>query len=115
MKVLLEITLFLIKEHFFLDYEFGDFWRLLIVIFTIIGVLMFMSGTSVEDDEVKMVVIAGIIWFYSVLDWLNTGLSSLATSSSSINDLTILAGQYGVAIISTVPAAYFIFRRMSRS
>ena len=99
----------------FLDYEFGDFWRLLIVIFTIIGVLMFMSGTSVEDDEVKMVVIAGIIWFYSVLDWLNTGLSSLATSSSSINDLTILAGQYGVAIISTVPAAYFIFRRMSRS
>ncbi|KKL78218.1 hypothetical protein LCGC14_2027010, partial [marine sediment metagenome] len=97
----------------FIDYGFKDFIRLLMVIATLTIVMIFMSREIGIDEEVKMVVAILIVWAFSVVGWLDTGVA-ISSSSSSINDLTQFSNQYGIAIVSTVAAAYFILRRAFR-
>ncbi len=97
----------------FLEYGFSDFIRLLIVIFTIIAMLVFISAKGDIEDEIKTLVILMVIWAYSVVGWLDTGVS-ISTTTPSINALTQFSSQYGIAIISSVYVYYFTWRRISR-
>ncbi len=98
----------------FIDYGFKDFIRLLIVIATLAIVMIFMSREIGIDEEVKMVVAILIVWAFSVVGWLDTGVVISGSTSSNINDLSQFSNQYGIAIVSTVAAAYFILRRTFR-
>ena len=97
----------------FNDYDFKDFIRLLIVIATLAAVMILMSKEIGIDEEVKMVVVILIVWAFSIVGWLDTGII-LSTDSQNINNLAQFSNQYGIAIISTVAASYFILRRVFR-
>ena len=97
----------------FNEYNFRDFIRLLIVLSTLAIIMIFMSREIGIDEEVKMAVGILIVWAFSIVGWLDTGIA-LTSSSSNINNLTQFSNQYGIAIVSTVAAAYFILRRVFR-
>ncbi len=97
----------------FIDYGFRDFIRLLIVIATLAIIMIFMSREIGIDEEVKMVVGILIVWAFSIVGWLDTGIA-LESTSSNINNLTQFSNQFGIAILSTVAASYFILRRVFR-
>lgn len=97
----------------FNEYGFRDFIRLLIVIATLVIVMIFMSREIGIDEEVKMVVVILMVWAFSIVGWLDTGVA-ISSSSSSINSLSQFSNQYGIAIVSTVAASYFILRRAFR-
>jgi hypothetical protein len=97
----------------FLDYGFEDFIRLLIVIATLAVVMIFMSREIGIDEEVKMAVAILIVWAFSIVGWLDTGIA-INSTSANINSLSQFSNQYGIAIVSTVAAAYFILRRAFR-
>jgi len=99
--------------NLYMDYGFEDFGRLLIVLLVIAGAMMLMSKEIGVDEEVKMVVGILIVWAFSVVGWLDTGIV-VETASSGINDLTQFSNQYGIAMVSTIAAAYFILRRVFR-
>ncbi|KKN08450.1 hypothetical protein LCGC14_1056540 [marine sediment metagenome] len=97
----------------FNDYGFDEFIKFLIVLSVIVGLLIFMSGENQIEDEIKMVVITLIVWGFSVVNWLDTGVA-ISSSSTSINALTQFSNQYGIAILTTAGTAYFILRRIFR-
>lgn len=96
----------------YMEYGFADFWRLLFVLAIIVGVLIFMSAGEVTDtSESKVIVSIVLIWIFSIIGWLNTGLSS-TSSSEGIVTLAQFSNQYGIAILSTAFGFYFIARRL---
>ncbi len=97
----------------FNDYGFDDFFKFLIVLFTIAGVLIFMSTQGQIEDEIKMAVVILIVWAFSIVSWLNTGIA-INSSSTNINALTQFSNQFGIAILTTGAGAYFILRRTFR-
>ncbi len=97
----------------FNDYGFNEFIKFLLIIFSIGGVMIFLSRDNQLEDEVKMAVLIIMVWIFSVVGWLDTGIV-VSTSSSNINSLTQFGSQYGIAILSTITAAYFILRRIFR-
>ena len=97
----------------FNDYGFDEFIKFLIVLATIVGILIFMSGDNQIEDEIKMVVITLVVWSFSIVNWLDTGVV-VSSSSTNINALTQFSNQYGIAILTTAGTAYFILRRIFR-
>ena len=97
----------------FNDYGFDEFIKFLIVLATIVGLLIFMSGDNQIEDEIKMAVITLVVWGFSIVRWLDTGVV-IGTTSTNINALTQFSNQYGIAILTTAGAAYFILRRILR-
>lgn len=96
----------------FLDYEFKDFTRLLIVLIIITGVMIFITNKEIIDtSESKVAIIVLMIWAFSIVGWLNTGLSSYS-ATGDVNELAKLGNQYGIAILSTCVAMFFILRRL---
>jgi len=95
------------QMKFFVDYGFKDFWRLLIVLVIIIGVLIFMSaGEITETSESKIIVGLLLIWAFSFIGWLDN------PAVVSETGLAQFSKQYGIAILSTVGGLYFIIRRL---
>lgn len=87
-------------------YGFSNFWRLLFVLVSILGILAFMTSTEVTDSsESKIGVALLMVWAFSIVGWLDTGL---ATSSV----LSQFSNQYGVAILGSCAGFFFIFRRV---
>lgn len=99
--------------NLYMDYGFEDFGRLLIVILVLAGAMILMSKEIGIDEEVKMAVGILIVWAFSIVGWLDTGIV-IETASSGINSLTQFSNQYGIAMVSTIAAAYFILRRVFR-
>ncbi len=98
----------------FNDYGFGEFIKFLIVLSVIVGSLIFMSrDDQTETDEIKMVVVTLIVWAFSVVGWLDTGVV-VGSTTANINALTQFSNQYGIAILTTAGATYFILRRIFR-
>ena len=90
----------------FTTYGFSDFIRLLMVLVSIIGVLVFMTSTEISDSgESKIIVSLMMVWGFSIVGWLNTGLSTNSPLSQFSN-------QYGIAILATGAGFFFIFRRI---
>ncbi len=97
----------------FNDYGFDEFIKFLIVLATIVGLLIFMSGENQIEDEIKMAVITLAVWGFSIVRWLDTGIV-VGSSTTNINALTQFSNQYGIAILTTAGATYFILRRILR-
>jgi len=96
----------------FMEYDFLDFIRYLIVILVIIGTLIFMSSKEViESSESKVIVAVLLIWVFSIVGWIDTGLI-VDSDTSNINVLGQFSNQYGIAILSTAIAVVFVFRRV---
>lgn len=92
-------------------YGFEDFIRLMIVIMVILSVLIFMSSTeTVDTSESKVAVTVLLIWAFSVVGWLNTGVP--VTDSGGFVALSQYGNQYGIAILSTGLATFFMGRRL---
>lgn len=98
----------------FLDYEFSDFIRILLVIGAIIGVLIFLSGTeTIETKESQIIIALLMIYAFSFVGWLDTGLVTNSTTSN-VNKLAQFSSQYGIAIITTAVGAFFLLGRAFR-
>ena len=101
----------------YLDYEFSNFFRLLIVLASIIGIIIFLSTGEITDtSESKVIVGLLMVWAFSIIGWLDTGLVVATTdenvTSQNINRLGVLSSQYGIALLSTVAGLFFVFRRL---
>ncbi len=97
----------------FLTYEFSNFIRLLIIVGFIIAVMIFISAPNDPEDELRIAVMIAMVWFFSFIGWLDTGLQ-VTTASSNINALTQFSNQFGIAILTTAAGFYFILRRTLR-
>lgn len=92
-------------------YGFEDFLRLMIVIFFIIAVLIFMTtGEVIDTSESKLAVALLLIWAFSIVGWLNTGVP--VTDAGGLVILSQFSNQYGIAIITTGVGVFFIGRRI---
>lgn len=95
----------------YITYGFEDFIRLILVIFIIGGVLIFMSASEVIDtSESKLAVAVLLVWAFSVIGWLNTGIP--ITDSGGFVVLSQFSNQYGIAMVSTGAALFFMGRRI---
>jgi len=91
----------------FLQYDFSDFIRLAMVIFIIFGIVIFMSGNEIADNnESKIAVVILMMWIFSSIEWLN---NPAVVSNTGIAQF---AKQYGIAILSTAGATFFFIRRI---
>jgi len=96
----------------FTTYGFSDFIRILFVVFFISAVMIFLTRREVIDtSESKVIVATLLIWAFSLVGWLDTGLVS-STDSTGINRLSQLSNQFGIAIVSSGIAVFFILRRV---
>ena len=92
--------------NLFNDYNFSPIFRVLIIlaVFLIVGIML--SGDKpFEDNSPQLVVYMLLVWAFSIVGWLNTGI----TQGSNI--LSESANQYGIAILTTVAGMALIFRR----
>lgn len=91
----------------YLDYQFTDFIRLLIVISLITSILIFMSiGELTDTSESKIAVSLLLIWGFSIVGWLDNPTVVAQTGIAEFSK------QYGIAILSTAGGLYFILRRL---
>ncbi len=96
----------------FLDYNFTNIIRILLMLGVIIGAVIFLSiGEITDTSESKIMVSLLLVWVFSFVGWLDTGLIVNSTSSN-INTLGELSNQFGIAILSTSAGAFFILRRL---
>ena len=65
----------------------------------------------VETSESKIAVTLLLVWAFSIVGWLDTGLAT-STTNSGINRLAEFSNQYGIAILSTGATMFFIMRRV---
>ncbi len=92
---------------FFTQYGFSDFWRILIILFSIMGIIIFMSSQDLVDtSESKVIVGVLMIWFFSIVGWLDN------PAIVSTTGLSVYAKQYGLAILSSFAGFFFIARRL---
>lgn len=97
--------------EFFNDYEFNDFIRILIVLASITGVLIFLSTKELLDSsESKIITALLLIWGFSIVGWLNTGI--VANEALQFSKLAVFGNQYGIAMLTTGVAVFFVFRRV---
>ncbi|HEC39514.1 hypothetical protein LCGC14_0538350 [marine sediment metagenome] len=90
----------------------SDFNRLLIVLAVMFGIVIFMSvGQILETSESKISVLLLLVWAFSIVGWLDTGLA-VTTTNTGINRLGEFSNQFGIAILMTGAAIIFIFRRL---
>ena len=91
----------------FLDYEFKDFTRLLIVILVVFGLMIFLSAGKITDtSESQIGILVILIWIFSVVGWLENPLIVSQTGIAQFSK------QYGIAILTTAGASFFILRRL---
>ena len=95
----------------YMNYEFQDFLRLLIVLSLIVGTLIFMSSNEIgESAEAKIAVTVLLVWGFSVVGWLTTGIDM--TGEGNITRLAQFGSQYAIAILSTLAGVGFFVRRL---
>lgn len=96
----------------FTGYGFSDFIRILIAISIMLGIMIYLSNNElIDSSESKIIVSLLLIWFFSIVGWLDTGLVVQSTNSG-INRLGEISSQFGIAIISTGGALYLLLRRI---
>ena len=93
--------------NLFLDYNFEDFVRLLIVVSLITGIVIFMSAGEVTDtSESKVIAVVLLVWIFSFVGWLNNPVVVAETGIAEFSR------QYGIAILTTAGGSFFILRRI---
>ena len=90
----------------------SDFIRLLLILSTMFGILIFMNVKKViETSESNIAVLLLLTWAFSIVGWLDTGLA-VSTTDTGINRLGEFSNQFGIAILMTGASILFIFRRL---
>lgn len=96
----------------YLDYGFDNFIQYLIVMSIVVVMLIFMShNQTLDNSESKVAVVVLLIWAFSIVGWLDTGLV-VNSANSNVNTLTQYSSQYGIAILTTAAGIFFIGRRI---
>jgi hypothetical protein len=96
----------------FLDYQFSEFIRILLALAIITGIMIYLSvNETLDTSESKVVVAMLLIWVFSIVGWLDTGLV-VNSASGNINKLGEFSSQFGIAILSSFVAVFFVFRRI---
>lgn len=97
----------------FNTYGFKDFFRLAMILFVIFGTLIFITKREIVDTaESKVMIVTLLIWAFSIVGWLDSGLA-VNNANSTISQITGSANQYGIAIIITMGGAiFFVGRRI---
>lgn len=99
------------QAKLFLEYEFRDFTRILLVLIIIMGIMIFMArGETFDSSESKIMVLLLLVWMFSLFGWLDTGLSSGTGSAQTV--LSQFGNQYGIAILTSIIGTFFILRRV---
>lgn len=94
----------------FLTYEFSDFIRILLILAFITALLIYLSTNEVlETSESKIAVVVLLIWAFSLVGWLDTGIIAQTGNTST---LAQFSNQYGIAMLSTVFGLFFVLRRV---
>lgn len=100
------------------DYGFGSGIRIFIILCTIILATAFVSrGEVIDSSESKMVIITIIVWIFSVVGWLDLGLSNYFQTEDNgplIKETTQYAGKYFIAILTTAGSTALVWRRFLR-
>ncbi len=95
-----------------LDLEMRDFTRLLLVLIVIVGFMIFLSSNEIlESSESKILVAMLLVWAFSIIGWLDSGIIS-TTADENIRNLARFSNQYGIAIVTTGFTLFFILRRL---
>ena len=90
----------------------SEFFRFLLIIFTITGTIIFLTTREITDtSESKIIVITLLIWAFSLVGWLDTGII-VNDSGDQINQITQASNQFGIAILTTIFTVFFISRRI---
>ncbi len=90
----------------------SEFFRFLLIIFTITGTIIFLTTREITDtSESKIIVITLLIWAFSLVGWLDTGIF-VPDSGEQINQLAQSSNQFGIAILTTIFTVFFISRRI---
>ncbi len=98
----------------FMDYSFSDFVRLILVLGVILGILIFLSaGDIVDSAENRILVGVLLVWAFSIVGWLDTGLV-VTSAQPAINTLGEYSSKYGIAILSSAAGAFFVVRGLLR-
>lgn len=98
--------------NLFDEYEFSDFIRILLVMAFITAVMILLSREQLIDtSESKVAVLVLLVWAFSLVGWLDTGLT-VSSDESVINTLGQFSSQYGIAILTTAAGTFFWFRRI---
>lgn len=96
----------------FNTYGFSDFFRLLMVFLVIVGTMIFITAREVvESSESKVIITALLVWAFSLVGWLDTGLV-VNNPSDNVNTIAQFSSQFGIAIVTTMGAFFFIARRI---
>lgn len=96
----------------FANYGFSDFIRILLALFAILGIMAFLSINDITDtSESKILVGLLLVWAFSIVGWLDTGLATTSTNQG-IQSLSQYSSKYGIAIMSSVFSGFFIGRRL---
>ncbi len=91
----------------FLDYNFRDFYRLLIVMAVIVGLMIFLtSGNITDTSESQIGVLVTLVWIFSMVGWLDNPLVVAETGVAEFSR------QFGIAILTTAGGIFFILRRL---
>lgn len=93
----------------FNGYGFQDFNKVILALVVILLIVAALSVNEVIDtSESKIMVAVILIWIFSMVGWFNTGFAIGTT-----NPAAVFANKYGIAILSSVIAAWFIGRRVA--
>ena len=96
----------------YLQYDFQRILQFLIVILVIFGTLMFMGGIEGFDNvEAKIMVVFLMVWTFSYLGWLDTGIINYSTNPS-IEEFGQFSNKYGIAILTSGASFFFLARRL---
>lgn len=96
------------------QYGFSDFTRILLVLIVLTSIMVYISYNDiVESSESKVAVALLLIWAFSLVGWLDTGLiANTNTDLETYNVLSRLANSYIIAIFSSIIGLGFIIRRL---
>jgi hypothetical protein len=96
----------------YLTFGFKDIYKFIIVVISIIAILLFMTtGEVIDTSESKVAVATLMIWAWSFVGWLDTGVI-INSANANVSALTQMSNQYGIAILSTGVGIFFIIRRI---
>ena len=96
----------------YMEYDFPAIWRILLVLAVIWLTIIFMSKKEIVDSsESKIMVALLLIWGFSLVGWLDTGLVVIA-GSNAVNGLAQFGNQFGIAILSSIIGGFLIFREV---
>lgn len=95
----------------FNDLGFSPMVRIIFFTLILTAITIFISRTEfIDNTDDKILVIIMVVWAFSFVGWLDTGITVNATGS--VGTLAALAGKYGIAIVTSAVGGALLLRRI---